>query len=346
MYARNHTADVLKGIAVLFMIQIHVIELFSGDGFFENHLTGAKVFYFLGGAPVAPVFMVLFGYYSFTSGKTKGQLIFRGLKIFGLGMILNLTLNANLIISVITGRINVDIWPYIFGVDILQFAGLSLVIIATTKKLLEKNPLLVSIIIILVAISGKLMTDLTPANTTLKYISAFFYGSTDWSYFPLAPWLAYPLTSIVLLQLQKNYDLNVLFLKKMKQLLGILCIPFFILTIQYAINSSFSLPSYYHHGILFYIWTICFLVFYYLLVYELNKNIGESLIFRYLKWLGQNVTLMYVIQWIIIGNMATEIYRSILNPIHLIGIFVSILIVSSILAYCVLILKKRYLKIS
>jgi len=32
--------------------------------------------------------------------------------------------------------------------------------------------------------------------------------------------------------------------------------------------------------------------------------------FRYLQWVGKNVTAFYVFQWLIIGNIATALFQS------------------------------------
>ena len=40
--------------------------------------------------------------------------------------------------SVYQEKLQVDIWLYIFGVDILQFAGLSLIVFAVLRKLIQK----------------------------------------------------------------------------------------------------------------------------------------------------------------------------------------------------------------
>ena len=104
---RTHTADVLKGIAILLMIQVHVVELFAIHELAASSV--GKVFMFLGGPPVAPLFMVLFGYFISVSHKSRQQLIVRGLKIFALGMLLNLALNCNLIYTVWRGLLQIDI---------------------------------------------------------------------------------------------------------------------------------------------------------------------------------------------------------------------------------------------
>jgi ABC-type iron transport system FetAB permease component len=59
---------------------------------------------------------------------------------------------------------------------------------------------------------------------------------------------------------------------------------------------------------------------------------GKSLVMRYIKWLGKNVTAVYVVQWLIIGNIATAIYRT-QYPFSLILWFLVIITVSSILTY-------------
>ena len=68
---------------------------------------------------------------------------------------------------------------------------------------------------------------------------------------------------------------------------------------------------------------------------------GQVMI-RYLKWLGKNVTLLYVMQWILIGNMATNIYKTISSPVYLTVSFIGILFLSSCLAYFFLQLKVAF----
>ena len=105
MERRTQTADVLKGIAVLLMIQVHIVELFATESFYQSS-TG-KILMFLGGPPVAPVFMAILGYFLLSVNKTSIQLVVRGIKIFILGMLLNLALNFNLFIKVNSGKLSI-----------------------------------------------------------------------------------------------------------------------------------------------------------------------------------------------------------------------------------------------
>jgi len=56
---RNQTADLLKGFAVIFMIQVHVIEQFATQTLYDS-LWG-KISLFLGGPFCAPVFLAVMG---------------------------------------------------------------------------------------------------------------------------------------------------------------------------------------------------------------------------------------------------------------------------------------------
>jgi hypothetical protein len=44
---------------------------------------------------------------------------------------------------------------------------------------------------------------------------------------------------------------------------------------------------------------------------KLTENLYKNhVVVRIIKWMGQKVTSLYVIQWLIIGNMATILFRS------------------------------------
>jgi hypothetical protein len=131
-------------------------------------------------------------------------------------------------------------------------------------------------------------------------------------------------------------------MKKAKILLAILCLLFFIFTMDYAVSIASDLSLYYHHGIVFFIWVILFLLFYSFFMSELNKLFGRAILLKYLKWLGENVTLIYVVQWVIIGNVATDIYKTVSLPLYLLFCFLAIVFISSCLSYSLIWLKQQF----
>ena len=340
---RVEVADLLKGLAVICMIQVHVLELFTTSGFQESKL--ATLLFFLGAAPVAPVFMIVLGYFLAASKKSTAQTCLRGIKAFGLGLLLNLGLNFNLIIKITKGEIQLNVWPYVFGVDILLFAGLAIIILAVLKKLLEKNIFVPVVLIGIILLGGEFLTKNVAQTTEFNYVISFFYGSSEWSYFPLMPWLAYPLTGFIIFQFAKTkieYNRNAVYLKI------VVFASFFVFvffTYKEASNISKDLPNYYHHGMLFYVWALIFIGPSAMMLKSVNASIGNTLFMLFVKFLGKNVTLIYVIQWLIIGNTATEIYRSLSSSMRIGFVYLAVLILSSLLAYALVVLRKFVLKL-
>lgn len=339
MSNRNHTADLIKGLAVLFMIQVHIMELFANETIYNSSF--GKLSLFLGAVPVATVFTILLGYFIAVTNPTRWQLIKRGITTFCIGMILNIALNFNLLYSVYQGKFKLDIYPYVFGVDILQFAGLSMIMMAILKPLFNKHVLFLILAIMLSVWLSQYLLMFTDLTTTLTYSTSFIYGNSHWSYFPLFPWLAYPLAGMLFFKLKENYVFKFLNAPKIKLITALIGALFLLTTFKYANTITFNLTSYYHHNCIFFIWSIIFISFYSLWISQINSWFVNAMISKYFKWLGQHVTLVYCLQWILIGNIATEIYKTIEDPIQLLWWFLGILTIVSGLAYLTIELKKR-----
>jgi hypothetical protein len=331
MQQRTSIADLLKGIAVLLMVQVHILELFATPQIFSSS-TG-NFLLFLGGPIVAPIFAVVFGYFIANSKQRTGQTISRGIKLFFVGVLLNISLNFNLLRSVFNGEIEVNIFEFIFGVDFLLFAGLAIIIITILKTILEERILITITLSFVFAFLGHLQVPFQIENEILNYISAFIYGSSHWSYFPIFPWIAYPMLGMAISQIHKKHDLEKRKPKKIQLYLSVVGFLFMTLTIKYAIAVSSNLKEYYHHGIVFFSWTFAFIIFYGIWIHKIDQIAGNSKIFKYIKWLGKNVTAMYFIQWVFIGNIGTEVYKSVSNPYILVGSFMGILVLSSLVCF-------------
>ena len=331
MIQRSATADLLKGIAVVLMIQIHIVQLFATQEIFTSE--AGKWLLFLGGPLCAPVFMIIFGYYMASSKKNKKQRIKHGCILFLAGMLLNLVLNFNLLLHISLGKINLPIWPYIFGVDILQFAGISMILFALLKKIFKKSVFIILGFSFMAAYLGHYLLNVLSQENPLQYVASYFYGASTWSYFPVFPWIAYAFLGFAFYQLRQKYDIQKVLQPSLKIIFGIFFIIFLVFTWQYAVNAASNLQDYYHHGLRFYFWTLIFLIYYSILINQIASIVGRTVFFTYLQWLGKNVTVVYIIQWILIGNTATIIYRSINSPLVLILSFFCVLATTSILTY-------------
>ena len=329
--ARTQLADLLKGIAVVLMIQVHIIEKFAVVSIYESNV--GKLLLFLGGPPVAPIFMVVMGFYLAASKKSPKQLLFRGFLTFSAGMLLNILINLNLFISINKGIYILNPLPYLFGVDILQFAGLSICLITIIKPLIDKSLFIAVGLIVVIAMSGQILQEHLPKNEVLKYLSAIFYGSTEFSYFPLLPWFAYPVLGVVFYRVNQLLQPSILNNKKINLLISSFFGLFMIVSWQYGVSNSSNLPTYYHQSFQFMMWVIVFVFGYGFLINSADILFGKTQLLLCLKWLGKNVTVIYFVQWIIVGNLTTEIYRTVSSPIALTLYFTIILFVSSAVAF-------------
>jgi hypothetical protein len=304
---RKVIPDILKGVAVILMIQVHVMELFMLPEIYESIF--GKISLFLGGIPAAPVFMSIMGYFAASSSKGMPGQVLRGVKLIILGLLLNIGLNLHLLISIWAGDLQVDPFAYIFGADILFLAGLSLIFISIVQYFLGSNLWLFIFLTFLIPLSSDLFTPWTDLNGLSEYLMAFLFSQASWSYFPFFPWAAWVLAGYSFAIYEKKYGLSARIEKYTAWFVFMLMIPL-ALTLPWAANIITDLSLYYHHGLLFFLWGLGFLIFWMGLFRLIHIMIRTNYLMKYFGWLGRNVTLAYVIQWLIIGNIATAVYKT------------------------------------
>ncbi len=299
--------DLLKGLAALFMVQIHITELFI-DTAGKESLFG-KISLFLGGPFAAVVFMIVMGYFIARNKSTLAQNVLRAVKIFILGFLLNFGLNFHLLL-----KIRFADWPYnpleyLFGVDILYLAGMSIVVLAVLKSLKKGQEAAALILLVaVIALTGFMNLKLTADNH--YYILPFIAGNYSWSYFPLFPWLAYPLAGFIFARNEPKIKLFTESNKTASILIISLIATGVLLYAKQGINTTINLPAYYHHTFLFILWAIGLSALWALLLKFVVKLLPGAAVTNIFCYIGKNITVFYVIQWLIIGNIATAIYQT------------------------------------
>jgi hypothetical protein len=317
--------DVIKGVAVILMVQVHLMELFANELIYGSMV--GKISLFLGGPPAAPVFMAVMGYFLAYSDKHLSKSLWRGTKLILLGVILNVGFNANLLLKTFQGNLDINPWQYIFGVDILFLAGLSIILISLLTLFFKEKLLFWLIAILVFGGLNRFLPEYSGENQLLKYALPYFSGFFPWSYFPVFPWMTYVLIGLTFRLAVKKNLLPVLSSKTTIYIFAAL-ILLLAFTFGFGLRISSILEVYYHHNIVFVLWTAAFLAFWFILFAYLDQFFGNSNVFIYLRWVGKNVTVFYVVQWLIIGNIATEIYRT--QPfLQLILWFVAIMLATS-----------------
>ncbi|MEI7594603.1 MAG: heparan-alpha-glucosaminide N-acetyltransferase domain-containing protein [Bacteroidota bacterium] len=336
---RNPTADILKGLAVVFMIQVHIMEQFATAELYNSWI--GQLSLFIGGPLCAPIFMGVMGYFMVSPKHNYWYFIKRGTSLFGIGIGLNIIRSLNLFASSYNHLIDINHLFYIFGIDILQLAGLSLFIFGLLQKAFKSKVLLYFTLAIILVIIEPIISSFAPINESSAYLFAIIGGTYEWSYFPILPWFSYILLGYCFRLLIEKNNLPKEIYSKTFFLFSIPIIIGLIITMPYASSIAHNLygkGGYYHHGILFFVWELLFAAIY---IYYLNY-----IIIRYFKtikgiqWIGENVTIIYIVQWIIIGNLATILFLS-QNAIQWLIWTIAIILASVLITWGILKIPKK-----
>jgi uncharacterized membrane protein len=304
--------DLARGLAVFFMIAVHTLEVFASKEV-KNSVFG-QIIEFFGGPPAAPVFMTLMGFSFLYSSKSELKpRLFRGLKIFLSGYILNIirgvlpfTLSTYLKME-ITETFpleKINGYTILTIVDILQFAGIALIIMALIQEF-KINKYVVLFSAFLISMLSPFLWGLKLNIPVIDQILELFWGDLPIGFsfienkiaFPIFPWLSFPLLGMFLGDTMKSTkDQNRTF--KHFGMGGILVI-LIGLAISYN-NAEYHFNDYYHsrQGAML---TMCgFVVFWiYLTKIAIDKLPMNKLFELLFKW-SKGVTNIYFAQWIVI----------------------------------------------
>ncbi|MCC6551372.1 MAG: DUF1624 domain-containing protein [Ignavibacteriaceae bacterium] len=303
---RNLTADFLKGMAVLFMIQVHITELLAQPDFFGSW--AGKVSLFLGGPPAAPVFMAVMGYFLAGSKKSLSRGLLRGVNLILGGILLNIFLNASLLYNIYSGELFLNPWHYILGADILPLAGLSVMIIALFRKLFNDNLWAGGLFLtLMILVNQFLPRGVQQENEYIRYTLAFLFTNEYWSYFPLFPWLVYPFAGYLFRLLEPRLH----FSADMLKVLSVSLIALLFGAGRFFYEDIVNLPRWYHHDLWLILFNFLFLAGYMPLFRLTAEYFKKNTVILWTIWLGKNVTAAYVIQWIILGNAGTHLYKTV-----------------------------------
>jgi hypothetical protein len=299
--------DLLKGFAVFLIIPVHILELFI-DYPGKERLFG-KILLFMGGPVAVPVFMMVMGYFIAKNKKTFNQNLIRGVKVFALGFFLNIGLNFHLLLQIRFAGWPIKPLEYILGVDILYLAGLSLMFLSALKLLKTGREWIALCLVFLIPALTFFMNDILMIKVR-NYILPFIAGKYSWSYFPLFPWLAYPLAGFTFFLFEKKL---MAFFDRQKIVFAIILVSIFVGVIyfgSFGFKTTVNLPAYYHHTFRFLLWVLGIVILWAVFWRFILNRFPKTLAWNFFMWLGRNITLFYIIQWLIIGNIATAVYQT------------------------------------
>ncbi|WP_292009877.1 heparan-alpha-glucosaminide N-acetyltransferase domain-containing protein [Chryseobacterium sp.] len=298
--------DIIKTIAVFIMILLHVLIMYGSESTIYNNFSKWLLFIIEGLG--APVFIFSMGASILLSGKkTANQILKRGAQLFVMGYILNL-LKFYPTIKILqvfpealfkeTHRVNdtEGLIGFLLLGDILQFAAIAYIICSFIKPYILRAPYLGAILSVAIFIIAPLLYDIGSSN----YLLNFIYGKNFQVYFPLLPWIGFAFLGLLIgCQInisQHRNELPKLFLSL--SFIGIILLFFGWRSINYSLTQYFS-TDYYHRpgGVLMMYCGELLLLF--SIAYFASQKLSYSAIL-FLKFCSNNVTSIYIIQWILV----------------------------------------------
>ena len=182
-----------------------------------------------------------------------------------------------------------------FEADILQFAALSMLVIALFKKL-NLKPYVMVIIAVLCSVAGQLLQWVSTGSAVGDLFTGFIWHSHDYSYFPLLSWLIFPVCGYVFGGVWQRLQDKETFFRWVTPISWVISIAYFV-PMAFIGEYYLSGGDYYGLGIgdAVFAFVICFAMIG--LGYYIAKWGGY--VSNWIGSLGNRVTSIYCIHWTI-----------------------------------------------
>ncbi len=296
--------DLARGFTVLIMPAAHVLMLYGNPAVHQTLLS--DLFRFLAEGPGAQLFMLLMGV-SFTFSKriTKSYIIQRAFYLLAAAYLLNFFkfivplglgfLPENLLEELHLKHDLTAVTFFLMIGDILHFAAIAYLILFLVYKL--KHYALWSLAIaIAIMMLSPYVWDLKTELVFVDQLLILFNGHPPETFFPVFPWLVYPLLGLVFGHMLKQNNIHYL-LKKT----GVAGLGLMIASLCFPPTTEMDpwLPFYrtrpadtlFHIGFVL-VWLSVF--------HWISRKIPSNHFFSLLSFCSRHITTIYLVQWILI----------------------------------------------
>ena len=303
--SRLYNLDLLKTLAIISMIICHSVLMLGvhHEGYENDFL------YFFGDVvlgdyvAVAHAFMFAMGVgFLFTNKNAPSDYIKRGVKYFLLGYVLNFFRYGiyALIDGVISGEFEEQTLEAFFCPDIFQFAGLAMILTGIFKKL-RLNEIHIFFISIIMSVAGSFLVLIDTGN----YIANLLLGhiittAEDTSCFALLSWYIFVACGMLFGVIIRRVENTDLFYKRLLVITGIASIVYIALTFKFGMMFLTKQRFYYSVSTVEALGLLCTDLFLLSVFYFIIEKLGVSK-FKTEIEMSKNLTVIYVIQWCVIG---------------------------------------------
>ncbi len=304
MKNRIISLDLARGFTVLFIAPIHAMLLYSEPAVRETWI--GTIFRLIAEGPGAQLFMVLMGIsFYLSTNKSRRTIFSKIVLLLFAGYLLNfLKFTLPILLGVFPNQLlgDLNIVPGTQGAiqsiligDIFHFAAIALGVLVLVSWA-STNHILPFLFGIIICFASPLFWDITSVSPGANYLLALTGGKPPQVFFPLFPWLAYPLTGYVLGYFIKDgcsllsfMPVGIIFI-----VIGIFIIKYFFPCVDVSFYRTCPGHCLYHIGIVV-VW---------LGIWEwLYNRISYNPFFELLNHLSRHITLLYILQWILIFSL-------------------------------------------
>lgn len=292
--------DLAKGFTVFIMPAVHVLLLY-GNPSTHSSLTG-KLLAFLAEGPGAPLFMLLMGSsFVLSSRISKRTILQRALILFIAAYLLNFfkfvvplvagTLPANLLQELgLANDPSAALFFFLIG-DILHFAAISLPIMLLVYQLKHYAYWCV-IIAIAIMLLSPYVWDVKTEFVFVNQLFSLFGGHPPAVFFPVFPWIVYPLAGLSLGYFLKHYPTTIV-LKKA----GVIGTALVIFSIGLPADTGSTFYRTKYADTLFH---LGFVLVWMTGIQWLSQRFKVNYFSKLLIFCSKQITLIYITQWVVI----------------------------------------------
>lgn len=316
---RYFEIDFVKFAAIIFMIFVHVYEVFSHDAFWESHGYENNMLYFLnyiieffGGVTAAPAFMFCMGLgITFSKNPMPSKFMKRGVKILLVGLLVNFfeeilpifweTPSFEEILEAIPGLFSNDVY-FFFGLTFFFFAFAFIV----------KKPVLICSIAGVLSLIGSFFLpymDFASDNIAKNLVLGLFVYTNEYVFFPITAWIVFPTAGYLFGRIMSKVDIKANLYKISAAVsVGILALTtVFGLSLGYT-NSMLnalecSAYDYYVPNFFSQLWGVAFVIVWIAISYLIVGKIKDGKFRDLVIWSSENIMPIYVLQWLVIALM-------------------------------------------
>ncbi len=298
---RQGELDIVKGLAIIFMIWCHVYRELGAD---TTSFGGMMVDSILGGPFAAPMFMISMGVgICYSRKNTPEQFFKRGglLLLLGYGLNVARFVIPQIVVSLILGSqvFTEELLSDFMQVDILQFAGCAFILIGLAKKFKFPGYILPTLAIFM-SVAGVLLKDKGTGVLLADLILSLFWKTQSSAYFTLFHWFIFPVAGMFLGELLLRCKDK----KKMYKCLIPICLPIGLaaegVALLFGISLLDTFTEYFYMTLIDAVFLICLFICWSGLHYLLHEKFSNVSILL-MQRMSRDINSIFCIHWVILG---------------------------------------------